>query len=122
MDLENKKLGFTTTAQGYLKSMAGWGMFLAIVGFISAAFSIINLFGAFRINALMGVMSLGVLVLELIAAIGLFGFASKVKNALDSRDGVVLDTAFKGLATYFMFMLIALVVRLLMVFAVLGLK
>lgn len=108
MDLENKKLAFTTNAQVYIKNIASWGMFLAVMGFIAVTFSVIGSFGNFKLSVIYGVFSLAIAVVQGLAAVGLFSYSSKVKNALDSRDSALIDTAFKGLLNYFLYTIIAM--------------
>lgn len=116
MEFENKKLAFSTNAQTYLKSIAGWGMFIALLGFISAAFSLIGLFVSFKVSVLTGIVSLASLVVQILATIGLFTFASKVKKGIENRDTQVIDAAFKGMVTYFLFTLVSFAVSFLSIF------
>ncbi|MDM1353810.1 hypothetical protein HX052_07565 [Myroides marinus] len=107
MSTENKKLAFTANAQGYIKTISSWGLFLAVLGFIGALFSLFSVFMSFKIGVVSGVLSLAVLVIQFISVLGLFSFSSKVKHALEGRDNASIDVAFKGMMTYFLFMLIS---------------
>ncbi|MCC9041714.1 hypothetical protein LNQ81_03235 [Myroides sp. M-43] len=109
MEFENKKLAFTVNAQNYIKSISSWGMFLAVLGFIGAAFSIINVFSGFKLSVIYGLFNLIVLAVQVLAAVGLFTFSSKAKNALESRDNGLIDTAFKGMMSYFLYTIISMI-------------
>lgn len=112
MEFENKKLAFTENAQGYLRTMAGWGLFLAVLSIIGALGSVLNIFTGFRISVLYGLFNIASVVIQLLAAIGLLTYASKVKNGLDGRDTMLIDGAFKGLMTFFLFSLISILLAL----------
>jgi hypothetical protein len=113
MSTENKKLAFTANAQGYIKTISSWGLFLAVLGFIGALFSLFSVFVSFKMGIIKGVLSIVLLGIQFMSALGLFTFSSKVKHALDGRDNANIDVAFKGMMTYFLFVLISMCVSVL---------
>lgn len=92
-----------------LKSTSCRGMFLAILGFIGCAFSLMNVFSGFNIGVGYGVVTLFVLVIQVICALGLYTFSSKVKYGLENRDVITVNSAFKGIMIYFLCMLISMI-------------
>lgn len=118
MDLENKKLAFTTNAQGYLNTIASWGMFIAVLGLIGGFMSMGSMVSAFTLSVLLGIFSLGNLVVQVLSAVGLFLFSVKIKSALGGGDTAGINEAFKGLMRYFLFALVSILVSFSMLFVV----
>src|SRR5688572_251223 len=85
-------LSITSTAASYLKETAGWGKFLAIVGFVCVGLMVI---GGFFVGSLMATMgqenplggSIGIIYIAMGAlyffpALYLFKYSTKLKKAL----------------------------------------
>ncbi|WP_121964129.1 hypothetical protein [Myroides sp. N17-2] len=118
MDLENKKLAFTVNAQRYLNTMAGWGMFISVLGLIGGFMSMGSIVSAFTLSIVFGIFSLGNLFVQVLSAVGLFLFSLKIKSALGGDDAVGINEAFKGLMRYFLFASISILVSFSMLFVV----
>ncbi|MFD0700194.1 hypothetical protein [Myroides pelagicus] len=112
-NIENKQskgLVFTETAQDHIAKMGGWAMFMAILGFLGVAFSVIGAIGTIIIDPLSGVLNIGIAVINALASLGLYNYASKCKAFTENRsDTKAVIDAFSGLKRYFLFTLIATV-------------
>lgn len=110
-------------ARGYLKTASGWALFLAILGFIGAAFMLLGAVGLFAAGSAMdsinqpenpvsdmmkgpamGIITLIFTVLWCLPIYFMFKFATKTRTALSTNNNVELTKAFAGLKSYFMYL------------------
>ncbi|MDV6166992.1 hypothetical protein R1T16_01045 [Flavobacterium sp. DG1-102-2] len=114
---ETFEMQITETAKGFLKSAAGWGMFLSIVGFVCIAFGLLGSLAimtagdAFKAMpgaaGLMSAISLGVTMLVFIILLFfpvfyLFKFATTTKQAVLENNTQGITKAFGNLKSYFL--------------------
>jgi hypothetical protein len=142
IDLNHESTGslsITSTAASYLKETAGWGKFLAIVGFVLTGLMVIAGFFVGSMLASLGQEnplggSIGIIYVALGAlyffpALYLFKYSTKLKRALATKNAEELAAAFENEKSMFKFMGILMVILLgtyalifvgAMVFAALG--
>ena len=126
----NMKLQVDDISAAYLKEIAKWGKFLAIVGFVLSC--LIALFGIFigtMIPSLSGASTIGSVytsnlsmfltiiyvafaVLYFIPCLYLFKFSNRAKLALETEDQFSLNEAFANLKSCFKFIGISTIVVL----------
>jgi len=120
------ELQFTQQAQDYVKEIAKWATFLAIVGFIFIGFLVLGALGMFAMGATMsslgnggamgsmgamgmlggaamGVMFLLMAVFYFFPVLYLYKFASNAKDAINSNNTERLTVAFQNLKSHYKF-------------------
>jgi uncharacterized membrane protein len=114
------ELQITPVAQDFLRTAAGWALFMSIVGFIFLALGLLGALGAMAAGSAMGDMSggmgmmglisgmtLGVIILVFVVllffpTLFLFKFSSTTKQALNNSNIEGITRAFNNLKNYFM--------------------
>lgn len=116
---ELEELKLTSAAKHFLKEIAGWAKFLAILGFIFIGLMVILAFFAgtifnnlpqaqeqampFDVGYFMTGMYLILAVIYVFPVLYLFKFSTKMKLALRSKDNEVLAMAFENLKSHYKF-------------------
>lgn len=116
---ELEELKLTSAAKHFLKETAGWSKFLAILGFIFIGIMVVFAFFAgtifnslpqaqtqampFDVGYFMTAMYLVLAVVYIFPVLYLFKFATKMKQALQSKDNEVLAKAFENLKSHYKF-------------------
>ena len=114
------ELQITPVAQDFLRTAAGWALFMSVVGFIFLALGLLGALGIMAAGSamgdmpggmgmmgLMGGMTLGVIVLVFVVllffpTLYLFKFSSTTKQALNNSNTEAITRAFNNLKNYFM--------------------
>ncbi|MCO6149396.1 DUF5362 family protein [Flavobacterium sp. NRK1] len=114
---ESFEMQISESAKGFLKTAAGWSMFLSIIGFIGLAFSLLSSFAVMAAGsafasatAAMGGMSgmaIGLIllifcVLFFIPVLFLFKFSTSTRQALNENSTEGITKALGNLKSYFM--------------------
>jgi len=135
---EDKSLKLSETALSYIKEIAKWAKFFAIIGYIGIAFFIVMAaaIGVFLpslnsniSNTPFPVNNIGIAAFYVLIAafyiypvITLHGFANKTNEALNNHDDTILEEAFKKLKSHFKFVgkltIIMLVIYVLFLFVI----
>lgn len=116
--------GFSARAKGFIKEIAQWGKFLAILGFIYAGIIVLGALGITGGLGNMGFYQLGfnrffamgmllyllMAVLTFIPSFFLFQFSTKAQEGLDSHNENTLGDAFENLKSNYKFNGILLIV------------
>jgi hypothetical protein len=125
IDMNNESTGslsITSAAASYLKETAGWGKFLAIVGFVCTGLMVIAGFFVGSMMASMGqenpfgsyfgVIYVALGVLYFFPALYLFKYYDKMKKALATKNTEELTAAFENEKSMFKFMGILMIILL----------
>lgn len=106
------ELRITQQAQDFLKTAAGWGLFLSIVGFLGCGLGLLGSLGMFAAGSAMegmpgmpgatmgGIFLVGTLVM-IIPVLYLFKFSSGARQALSDNNTEQITKSFGNLKGYF---------------------
>lgn len=109
------ELQVTPVAQDFLRTAAGWAMFLAILGFILLGFSLLGCLAMFAAGTAMssagvpfpavafGLVGLAFTVLGAFPVVHLFRFSTRVKRAMAEVNTQVLTDSFNSLKLHYVF-------------------
>lgn len=126
------ELQVTPVAQDFLRTAAGWAMFLAIMGFIMLGFSLLGCLAMFVTGAAgssagipfpattFGVVGLAFTVLGAFPVVHLFRFSTRVKRAISEVNTQLLTDSFNSLKQHYLFVGIYLILGIIAYIALIG--
>lgn len=104
----------TAAAQGFLRTAAGWGMFLSIIGFLFLALGLLGALGMIATGSMLdstpgmpfsgtalGVTMLFFVIIMFIPILYLFKFSTSTRQAISNNSTDEITKAFGNLRSYF---------------------